>query len=115
MVIVPAVLRVISPKVARPFAAALVVVPPTVKDEGAMVTLSVSEVLLPYASVISMVKVSQVAPTATELAGWVTQRSLLFVAADMVIAEVVPDTLSAVAVIAGVSPELVRVNPVTVM
>ena len=54
---------------ARPFTAALVVVPPTVKDEGAMVTLSVSEVLLPYASVISMVKVSQVAPTAPELAG----------------------------------------------
>jgi len=59
------VLQVISLKVARPFNAALVVVPPRDEDEEAMVTLYVSEVLLPYVSVISMVKVAQVAPGVT--------------------------------------------------
>jgi len=54
-----------SLKVARPFNAALVVVPPRDEDEEAMVTLYVSEVLLPYVSVISMVKVAQVAPGVT--------------------------------------------------
>ncbi|MBA7554593.1 hypothetical protein ES705_47219 [subsurface metagenome] len=58
-----------------------------------------------------MVKVSQVAPTATELAGWVTQRSLLFVAADTVMAELVTETVPSVKVMLFV-PAVFKVNPV---
>jgi len=80
------------------------------KDE-VMVILSVSEVLLPYTSVISIVKVVQVAPTATGVAGWVTQRSLFFSAVATIIAELAIETVPSVKVMIF-EPAVFKVNPV---
>ena len=83
-VIVAAVSYVMSVKPARPLEAALVAVPPNEPDDGATVTLSVSAVLLPYWSAISMVKVVHVAPAVTGVAGEVTHNNLFLVAAETV-------------------------------